>query len=106
MMSVCDTELPEYNPLNLFVNLWLLVLPLVFLKKLLRSLKEIRSAIPPRLFVRDTKRGLAYMVQDLTIVSALWYTATYIDPIFLSSHLRPSLGPMQAEALRWMVWII
>jgi hypothetical protein len=69
-----------------------------------RSLKEIRSAIPSRLFVRDNKLGLMYTTRDLTMSAILWFGATCIDPTFQESHLRSALTPGGAEIMRWVAW--
>lgn len=69
-----------------------------------RSLKEIRTAIPPRLFERNTWKGLRYAIQDLCVAGLFWYAATYIDPKFGSSAARELLTPSGAELLRWMAW--
>ncbi|KAK7449305.1 hypothetical protein VKT23_013448 [Stygiomarasmius scandens] len=70
------------------------------------SLKEIRSAIPNRLFVRDTFRGLRYLARDFILAAGLWYAATFIDPCFKSSEVAAILTPVGAEFSRWAMWCI
>ncbi|KIJ33544.1 hypothetical protein M422DRAFT_183103 [Sphaerobolus stellatus SS14] len=82
-----EDSLPEYTPLSL-------------------SLKEIRAAIPARLFVRSTWRGLAYTMRDLSMAALLWYAATYIDPTTRSPYVRAILSSPGAEVLRWTLWAI
>ncbi|KAF9260845.1 delta 12 fatty acid epoxygenase [Marasmius fiardii PR-910] len=69
------------------------------------SLKEIRDAIPPRLFVRDTARGLRYLFRDVVLASTLWYLALTIDPLFKNPDVLQVLSPMGAELLRWSAWL-
>ncbi|KAG6889934.1 tRNA-dihydrouridine synthase 3 [Termitomyces sp. Mi166 len=66
-----------------------------------RSLKEIRDAIPSRLFVRDTVRGLMYLARDLLMAAAAWSLATYIDPFFNQAYITELLTPVGAEVARW-----
>ncbi|KAF8581811.1 hypothetical protein K439DRAFT_1413973 [Ramaria rubella] len=80
-----EDDLPEYSPMH-----W--------------SLKEIRSVIPARLFVRNTSLGLAYTARDLAVAGALWYGATYIDPAFNGFPARSILTPAGANVMRWVVW--
>ncbi|KAG6890245.1 hypothetical protein C0992_002773 [Termitomyces sp. T32_za158] len=68
------------------------------------SLKEIRDAIPPRLFVRDTVRGLMYLARDLLLAAAAWSLATYIDPLFKQAQIVELLTPVGAEIARWAAW--
>jgi len=68
------------------------------------SLKEIRAAIPPQFFVRDTRRGLLYLARDILLATAAWSLATKIDPIFKQTVMRESLTTLGAEAARWAAW--
>jgi omega-6 fatty acid desaturase (delta-12 desaturase) len=70
------------------------------------SQKEIRAAIPPQLFVRDTLRGLRYLARDLILAAACWYAATYIDPYFKGEEVRQLLTPVGAETARWGAWCL
>lgn len=69
-----------------------------------RSLKEIRDAIPARLFKRDTARGLRYFARDIFMAAALWTAATRIDPYFAKAEVSRRLTPIGAEIARWAVW--
>ncbi|KZS96677.1 linoleoyl phosphatidylcholine delta-12 acetylenase [Sistotremastrum niveocremeum HHB9708] len=80
-----EEELPAYTPMP-----W--------------SLSEIRAAIPARFFVRDTKRGLAFLARDLVLAAVFWYAATFIDPFFQSAEVRESATFVGAELLRWAAW--
>ncbi|KAF8479977.1 fatty acid desaturase-domain-containing protein [Gautieria morchelliformis] len=81
-----DDNIPEYVPMQ-----W--------------SQRDIRNAIPSRLFVRDTKLALMYTARDLAIAALLWYGATFIDPTFRESQrLRSVLHPAGAEMARWGLW--
>ncbi|KAF8512653.1 fatty acid desaturase-domain-containing protein [Hysterangium stoloniferum] len=68
------------------------------------SIKEIRDAIPPKLFVRDTKRSLLYLTRDLIMAALLGYGATYIDTLFLRQQLHPFLSIGGVDVLRWGSW--
>lgn len=80
-----EDALPEFSPM-----MW--------------SLGEIRAAIPAKYYVRDTMRGLRFMVRDFIIAAGLWYAATFIDPFGKSEAVRTQLTPVGAEALRWSLW--
>lgn len=71
---------------------------------LLRSLKEIKAAIPPHFFVRDTLRGLLYLARDILLASIAWSLATYIDPYFKKDTTVELLSPIGAEVARWAAW--
>ncbi|KAF8496630.1 hypothetical protein JB92DRAFT_3084729 [Gautieria morchelliformis] len=71
-----------------------------------RSLKQIRSAIPARLFVRRTSLGLLYTARDLLMAAVLCYAAAHIDPTLRAAPARARLTPVGAEALRWLAWHI
>ncbi|KAL4247528.1 hypothetical protein ABKN59_007340 [Abortiporus biennis] len=58
------------------------------------SINEIRNAIPARLFVRDTSKGLAYLARDLVMTVTLWRAAMYIDPLL-----------KDYTVLRWATWL-
>lgn len=89
--SDCDhyneDDLPSYTPMP-----W--------------SLKEIRAAIPSRLFVRDTLRGLMYFARDILLAGIAWSLALKIDPLVASLNSDPALTLKggSIEALRWALW--
>ncbi|THU84748.1 linoleoyl phosphatidylcholine delta-12 acetylenase [Dendrothele bispora CBS 962.96] len=70
------------------------------------SLKEIRNAIPARLFVRDTRRGLRFLARDLVLAAGLWYAATFIDPYFNNEKVVQLLNPIGKETARWAMWCV
>ncbi|KAF9035181.1 fatty acid desaturase-domain-containing protein [Panaeolus papilionaceus] len=82
-----ENSLPEYTPMP-----W--------------SLKEIRAAIPPEFFVRDTRRGLLYFARDVLLAATAWKAATYIDPYFGQSATKELLTPVGAEVARWASWCV
>ncbi|KAJ3209876.1 hypothetical protein HDU67_005846 [Dinochytrium kinnereticum] len=45
------------------------------------TIKEIRDAIPPECFVRDTFKSFTYVFHDLALASILFYAATHIDTL-------------------------
>ena len=71
-----------------------------------RKLREIRAAIPPHLFVRDTRRGLMWLALDFLMAAACWKAALYIDPTFRSRAMVQLLSPAGAQAARWTCWLI
>lgn len=82
-----ENDLPEYTPMPY-------------------TLAEIRAKIPPRLFVRDTTRGLLYLARDILMAAFAWKLATYIDPTFQSDYAVERLGTLGAEVGRWAGWCV
>ncbi|KAI0768231.1 linoleoyl phosphatidylcholine delta-12 acetylenase [Trametes elegans] len=82
-----EDELPEYSPMP-----W--------------KIQDIRAAIPDRLFVRDTKRGLAWLGLDLAMAACCWKLALHIDPTFVSRTTVERLTVPGAEAARWACWLL
>lgn len=99
------TPMPWYEkPLPSFSFLVHTLIILTFRASRNRSLKEIRAAIPPEFFIRDTRLGLAYLARDILMAAAAWSLATFIDPFFKQSVMRESLTPVGAEIGRWAAW--
>ncbi|PFH48438.1 hypothetical protein AMATHDRAFT_65423 [Amanita thiersii Skay4041] len=69
------------------------------------SIKEIREAIPPRLFVRDTRRGLLQLARDLVMAAITWKGAMVGEAFFQSEAVRQAWTPLGAEAARWSMWL-
>jgi hypothetical protein len=69
-------------------------------------MNEIRRAIPPHLFKRDTIRSLQYLLRDLTMAVIALRGATYIDPCFHHTSVRGLLTGPLAELGRWGAWCI
>jgi len=82
-----EDALPEYTPMP-----W--------------SLKEIKAAIPPQFFVRDTRRGLLYLARDLILAAIAWTLATFIDPCLKADATKELLSPIGAEVARWLAWCV
>ncbi|TFK53232.1 hypothetical protein OE88DRAFT_1626954 [Heliocybe sulcata] len=68
------------------------------------TLKEIRSAIPAQLFVRDTPRAILYLVRDLLMAAVVWKLGLQIDPAFRHSRVTSALTATGAEVARWAAW--
>jgi omega-6 fatty acid desaturase (delta-12 desaturase) len=68
------------------------------------SIKKIHDAIPPELFIRDTKRGLFHLTKDLIMAALLCYGASYIDTLLYRSQLYWLLGTGGVEVMRWGAW--
>jgi len=71
---------------------------------LCRTLREIRAAIPPHLFIRDTSRGLFYLARDVFMAVAIWSLVSLFDTYFQRVAIRELLTPAGAELFRWFVW--
>ena len=74
------------------------------IRRFRRSLQEIRDAIPPELFVRDTRRGLMFLTRDILLATALFVAGTCIDSMF-----EPVAGSSKEHAVvmtiaRWTAW--
>ncbi|TFK32082.1 fatty acid desaturase-domain-containing protein [Crucibulum laeve] len=82
-----EDDLPEYTPMP-----W--------------SLQEIRAAIPTRLFVRNTTRGIEYLARDIFLASVAWYLATHIDANLKQSSVQYRITFLGAEICRWTLWCI
>ncbi|CAG8608056.1 7336_t:CDS:2 [Cetraspora pellucida] len=57
------------------------------------TVKEIRQAIPPHCFERNTLKSASYIVKDLAVIAVLVYAATFID-----THLP--------QTLRFIAWLV
>ncbi|KAH9885241.1 linoleoyl phosphatidylcholine delta-12 acetylenase [Cubamyces lactineus] len=86
-ISYSEDDLPEFTPMP-----W--------------KLQEIRAAIPAHLFVRDTRRGLAWLGVDLVMAACCWQAALFIDPTFTRDTMVERLSPLGAEVARWICWSI
>ncbi|KAL0581658.1 hypothetical protein V5O48_000359 [Marasmius crinis-equi] len=69
------------------------------------SLREIRNAIPSRLFVKNTALGLQYLLRDIVFAASLWYLASNIDSLSRKTAVIELLTPFGAELFRWSAWI-
>ncbi|CAE6529509.1 unnamed protein product [Rhizoctonia solani] len=70
------------------------------------SMKEIKDAIPARLFVRSSARSMVYLARDLVLAAVLWKAASFIDPYFNRLEEVGILRRSLSEGLRWMAWVI
>ncbi|OSC96493.1 linoleoyl phosphatidylcholine delta-12 acetylenase [Trametes coccinea BRFM310] len=82
-----EDNLPEFTPMQ-----W--------------KLQDIRAAIPDHLFVRDTRRGLAWLALDLFMAACCWKAALLIDPMFTSRLAVQRLSLAGAEIARWSCWLL
>ncbi|PIL29228.1 hypothetical protein GSI_09277 [Ganoderma sinense ZZ0214-1] len=82
-----EDDLPEFTPMP-----W--------------KLREIRAAIPSRLFVRDTRRGLAWLALDFLMAAVCWRAALHIDPTFRTRAAVRLLTPFGAAVARWACWTV
>ncbi|KAM5531366.1 hypothetical protein V8D89_014959 [Ganoderma adspersum] len=82
-----EDDLPEFTPMP-----W--------------KLREIRAAIPSRLFIRDTRRGLAWLGLDLLMAAVCWRAALHIDPTFRTRAAAQLLTPLGAAIARWACWAV
>ncbi|KAJ1307325.1 hypothetical protein OPQ81_001431 [Rhizoctonia solani] len=69
------------------------------------SMKEIKDAIPARLFVRNTTRSMIYLARDLILAAALWKGASFIDPYFNRLGETGTLRDSLFESFRWIAWM-
>ncbi|CAL1703512.1 unnamed protein product [Somion occarium] len=82
-----EDDLPEFTPMP-----W--------------TLQEIRNAIPAHLFVRDTKRGLKFLIRDILLAFLVGILGSYIDKTFGSPAAQAMLTPLGAECARWAAWAL
>ncbi|TFK22249.1 delta 12 fatty acid epoxygenase [Coprinopsis marcescibilis] len=82
-----EDELPEFTPM-----IW--------------PLKEIRAAIPPEMFVRNTTKGIMFLCRDLLLAATAWSIALRIDPFFGHAVVKSVLTPFGAECVRYCAWAI
>jgi len=80
-----EQDLPQFDPMH-----W--------------SLKEIRDAIPPRLFKRKTSRGLSFVARDIGLAAAFWIAASYID--LTLAAITDHLSPLGTTVIRWAAWSV
>jgi len=72
------------------------------------TIKELRQAIPPHCFERDTLKSFSYLIKDLAVIGALTYAATFID-LYLPIALRFIAWPTYwffCGAFATGVWVI
>ncbi|KAJ7126936.1 delta 12 fatty acid epoxygenase [Mycena epipterygia] len=67
-------------------------------------MKDIRAAIPPEYFVRDTPRAFLHLGRDLTLAGCAWSFAMTIDPFFTHLPREPILSSIFYNLLRWGAW--
>ncbi|KAJ7429675.1 fatty acid desaturase-domain-containing protein [Mycena galericulata] len=69
-------------------------------------MKDIRAAIPPECFVRDTSRALQYLARDLALAFSAGFFATAIDRFFGNLNKQYLLLPAFCNTLRWGAWCL
>lgn len=99
-----EDELPAFTPMEWYVIF--MAWKLMCLTFGCRKLTEIRAAIPARLFVRDTRQGLYYLIRDILLAAAVSSLAHRIDPLFRNLHTIQNFNPFLIELLRWSAWCI
>ncbi|KAH7890991.1 fatty acid desaturase-domain-containing protein [Phlebopus sp. FC_14] len=80
-----DHDLPAFTPMS-----W--------------SLKEIRDAIPPHLFIRSTTKSLLYMLRDISMAILIFCAALKLDTYFQATETALLLTPLGTEVVRWSAW--
>ncbi|OBZ69414.1 Delta(12) fatty acid desaturase [Grifola frondosa] len=70
------------------------------------KMSRIRSAIPPRLFVRNTVRGIYYVARDVGMAVAAVRVALYIDPFFNCWAAGGPFDPVVIQLARWIAWVV
>ncbi|KAF8638486.1 hypothetical protein AX17_002174 [Amanita inopinata Kibby_2008] len=70
------------------------------------SIKEIKDAIPQRLFIRDTRKGLLYLARDLCMAAFAWKAAMRAESFCTSQVIRQTWTPFVAELARWTMWLV
>ncbi|KAF7790460.1 hypothetical protein EIP86_001415 [Pleurotus ostreatoroseus] len=68
------------------------------------SLSEIRAAIPPHLFVRDTRRAMGYFARDATMAAAALVLAAHTQQILASPFVVDHLGHSTAKLFQAFAW--
>ncbi|KAI0822416.1 linoleoyl phosphatidylcholine delta-12 acetylenase [Trametes gibbosa] len=71
-----------------------------------RRLQEIRAAIPSHLFIRETRRGLAWLALDIAMAGCCWRIASFIDPTFTSHAAIQILSSPGATFACWTSWML
>lgn len=69
------------------------------------SLKEIRDAIPPELFVRSTKQSLMYLMRDLAMAAIVFSLGLRIDDLFNAPIVQAWLTGVGASICRLSAWV-
>ncbi|EMD32299.1 hypothetical protein CERSUDRAFT_58880 [Gelatoporia subvermispora B] len=87
VLEPSDDSLPEFTPMAWRVS-------------------EIRAAIPPHLFVRDTWKGILYLARDVTMAAIAWRLALFIDPLYAAGSTFGEAGTRLNECVRWGTWMI
>jgi len=86
-MSPSEVQLPAFTPMSWTMN-------------------EIRSAIPARLHVRNTWKGLCFLARDVLLAIIAWKLASLIDPTFQSQSAIQSFSVFGAQVIRWCAWLV
>ena len=79
---------------------------LIYGYNLPRSLSEIRAAIPPHLFIRDTRRAMGYFARDATMAAAALVLAAHTQQILASPFVVDHLGHSTAKLLQAFAWLV
>jgi len=70
------------------------------------SMKEIKEAIPPHLFVRDTRRGLLYFARDLSMAIFALKAMQSFELYLSNGPLIQTWPPVAMSLVKWAMWLI
>jgi len=70
------------------------------------TLGEIRDAIPPPLFIRNTRKALAYAGRDYAMAALWWTMVWYFETLLSSTMAETYLGTYGAFTMKWVSWCI
>lgn len=99
-----EEALPPFMPFDWYVGCWYLSTP--FDVKVTSSMQQIRYAIPPDLFTRDTRRGLLYFARDLAMAAFAWKAMMYAEACLTSGYARQTLSSSVAVFLLCAMWLV
>jgi hypothetical protein len=69
-------------------------------------MKQIRDAIPPHLFIKDTRRGLLYFARDLSMAAFAWKAMMLTEACLTSEDVRQALSPSVAKFSLYAMWLM
>ncbi|KAL1743198.1 fatty acid desaturase-domain-containing protein [Schizophyllum fasciatum] len=69
-----------------------------------RSLQDIRSSIPKRLFTRNAPLSVYFLLRDLLMAACAWKAASLIDTVSEHAVKIGGLTTVGAMCARWTLW--